>query len=78
LFALHASLDELFQATRACTRAIRVAALPSELTASFRLGSEDTGVLAHNAGPSLGAERNRSAMQMQLMKMQQKRRLMSK
>jgi hypothetical protein len=61
LFAVHAVADEFSHAARARTRARRIAALSRELTASFKPGSH-TRVLAHDAGPFLGASWHRPAI----------------
>jgi len=61
LFAVHAVADEFSHAARACSRARRIAALSRELTASLKPGSH-TRVLAHDAGPFLGARWDRPAI----------------
>jgi hypothetical protein len=59
LFSAHAVLDEFSHAARAGACATRVAALPGELFASLLFGLEHTGMLSSDAGPSLGANRDR-------------------
>jgi hypothetical protein len=75
LFAAHAVLDGFPDASRACSRAIGVTALPSELTTSFEFCFEHARMLAHGAGPSLGATGGApdNFLQMQLMKKQTSR-----
>jgi hypothetical protein len=65
LFAVHAVSHEISHAACACTGFVRVAALPSELLASFLLSFpcfEHAGILAHDTGASLGAAWERSTI----------------
>jgi hypothetical protein len=65
LFATHAVSHEISHAACACSGAMRVAALPSELLASLLLSFpsfEHAGMLAHDAGPFLGAAWERSTI----------------
>jgi hypothetical protein len=56
LLATHTLVNEIFRAARACTLLRSEAALPRKLTASFLLGLEHFGVLAHDAGLFLRAK----------------------